>query len=232
MAMASTSSEMVGASGRCYVFHQLIQEREHLGRLWLATSGHDKFILKDIPENIFSAFNEDIGPSLPKTSYLRLPLDTIAEQRIFVYKYLTDDFLSLVSKQIPVRTAKHILKSTLRGIAELHDQDIVHLDIKPDNIMVDCCYVDQVLTIEEVQIIDFENACYLPKSRNIKGMLAGNDNWRSPAAHVRGALNKPTDIFSFGVVYIFAMFGRVIVGRDDDFQKHEELDALPAMIRL
>lgn len=54
--------------------------------------------------------------------------------------------------------------------------------------------------VEEVQIIDIENAAYLPKKRCIKGMLAGNDNWRSPEAHFKGELNKPSDIFSFGVV--------------------------------
>ena len=66
--------------------------------------------------------------------------------------------------------------------------------------MVNCRHVGQETIFEQVQIIDLENAAYLPKSRYIKGMLAGNDNWRSPEAHFRGELNKPTDIFSFGVV--------------------------------
>ncbi len=30
--------------------------------------------------------------------------------------------------------------------------------------------------------------------------MAGNDNWRSPEGHFVGELNKPTDIFSFGLV--------------------------------
>jgi hypothetical protein len=54
--------------------------------------------------------------------------------------------------------------------------------------------------ITKVQLTDLENAGYLPKGRCIKGMLAGNDNWRSPEAHLRGELNKPTDVFSFGIV--------------------------------
>lgn len=54
--------------------------------------------------------------------------------------------------------------------------------------------------IDQVQIIDIENAAYLPKGRCIKGMLAGNDNWRSPEGHFKGELNKPSDIYSFGAV--------------------------------
>jgi serine/threonine protein kinase len=74
------------------------------------------------------------------------------------------------------------------------------LDIKPDNVLVDCRQDGQEPIIDCVQLIDFENAAYLPKGRCIKGMLAGNDNWRSPEAHFKGELNKPPDIFSFGIV--------------------------------
>ncbi|KAF1808533.1 kinase domain-containing protein [Eremomyces bilateralis CBS 781.70] len=230
--MASTSSELVGAAGGRYFSKELIQERPHLGRVWLATSGHDKFVLKDIPKDIFSGFNENIRPRLRENPYIRLPSDTILDQRIFVYRYLTDDFLSLVRKQIPMQARKQILKASLRGIAELHDRDIVHLDIKPDNIMANCRHVGQETIVEQVQITDVENTAYLPKGRCIKGMLAGNDNWRSPEAHFKGELNKPSDIFSFGAVCIYAVLGRVIFGPDGDFQKHQAQGALPALIRL
>jgi len=80
-------------------------------------------------------------------------------------------------------------------------------------------------------------------------MLAGNDNWRSPEAHFKAELNKPTDVFSFGIVVsastlwenrladvplqcIYALLGRVIFGPDDDFQRHLAQGALPALIRL
>ncbi len=66
--------------------------------------------------------------------------------------------------------------------------------------MVNYRHVGQETIIEQVQITDLENAAYLPKGRCIKGMLAGNDNWRSPEAHFKGELNKPSDMFSFGAV--------------------------------
>ncbi|EER25435.1 Protein kinase domain containing protein [Coccidioides posadasii C735 delta SOWgp] len=238
--MASALNELIGMSGCRYRFKELIQERPHIGRVWLATSGQDQVILKDIPTNIFSNFNEIIRPKLRESPYIRLPLDTIVDQRIFVYKYLTDDFLSLIRKQIAMRERKKVLKACLRGIAELHEQDVVHLDIKADNIMVNCRTAgnrgdresSDATIVKQVQVTDLENAAYLPKGRCIKGMLAGNDNWRSPEAHFRGELNKPTDMFSFGVVCIYSELGRVIFGPDDDFKKHEAQGALPSMIRL
>ena len=90
-------------------------------------SGRKNFVLKDIPTDIFSNFNEKIAPQLRESPYIRLPWDTIPDQRIFVYKYLKDDFLSLVRKQTPMRAKKEILKASLRGLTELHDRQVVHL---------------------------------------------------------------------------------------------------------
>ncbi|KAI5373356.1 hypothetical protein J4E82_008001 [Alternaria postmessia] len=131
-----------------------------------------------------------------------------------------------------MRARKEILKATLQGIADMHDRDIVHLDVKPDNVLVDCRNVDRDVVVEQVQISDLENAAYLPKPRCIKGMLAGNDDWRCPEGHLKGELNKPSDSYSFGLVCIYAVLGRVILGRDDDFRLHVSKGALPALIRL
>ncbi|KAK1150266.1 hypothetical protein N8T08_000168 [Aspergillus melleus] len=65
----------------------------------------------------------------------------------------------------------------------------------------------------------------------IKGMLAGNDNWRRPEAHFKGELNKPTDMFAFGTV-VNAVLGRVIFGPDNNFWQHQAQGALPRFIRL
>ncbi|OAX78472.1 serine/threonine protein kinase [Emergomyces africanus] len=236
--MAPPSSELIGAAGCRYLLKQLIQERPHLGRVWLATSGQDKFILKDIPKTIFSSFNEDIRPRLRESPFLRLPHDTIPDQRIFVYKYMDDDFLSLVRNHISIQARKQILKASLQGIAELHSHDIVHLgevstlqshsvrlilapDIKPDNIMINYRGTGKETIVEQVQIIDLENAAYLPKGRCIKGM-----------ATLKASLASPSDIFSFAAVCIYAMLGQVIFEADEDLQKHESQGAFPHVIRL
>lgn len=90
-------------------------------------SGEDRYILKDMPEVIFSSFTKDIRPRLRKSPWRRLRHDTILGQRIFVYKYMQEDFLALVRKQIPIEARKQVLKASLRGIAESHDHDIIHL---------------------------------------------------------------------------------------------------------
>jgi hypothetical protein len=83
--------------------------------------------LKDISEAFYSHFNEDIRPRLREHENLRLPSDTIPGKRIFVYKYLTDDPLGLIEPKLPTLDRKKVLKACLKGTAELHDQDVVHL---------------------------------------------------------------------------------------------------------
>ncbi|PGH16902.1 serine/threonine protein kinase [Polytolypa hystricis UAMH7299] len=214
--MPPPPTELISVAGRRYLFRQLIQERPHHSRVWLATSGQDKFILKDILKAIFSSFNEDIRPRLRESPFLQLPHDTIPDQRIFVYRYMNNDFLSLVRKQLSMQARKQILKASLRGIAELHNHDIVHLDIKPGNVMVNYRGTGPETIVEQVQIIDLENAAYLPKGE----------------AHFKGELNKPPDIFSFAAVCIYAMLGQVISGADEDLQKYESQGVFPHIIRL
>lgn len=52
--------------------------------------------------------------------------DRIPEQSILIYDYATDHLLSLAQKEIPLAARKRILRDALRGLAVLHDKNIVH----------------------------------------------------------------------------------------------------------
>jgi hypothetical protein len=141
---AAVPRDFVGSSGRRYVFQQLIQERPHLGRVWLAmfvlssiqqnsltdrSSDEEQFILKEIPDAIFSAYETTLRQQIRESPYLRLPFEAIPQQRIHVYRWLTDDFLSLINKKIAMKWRKKILKDSLRGLMDLHATDVVHLGL-------------------------------------------------------------------------------------------------------
>lgn len=52
--------------------------------------------------------------------------DTAPNESIFVFRYLKENLLGLVQKNLPISTTKKILKDALRGLAAMHDKDIVH----------------------------------------------------------------------------------------------------------
>lgn len=91
--------------------------------------GREKFVLKDIPQNIFSNFNARIWPHLRQnpSPKILLPIDTIPGSRTYVYQYLQSDLFNLVRDNISMRARRQILKRTLQAIADLHYQDVVHL---------------------------------------------------------------------------------------------------------
>jgi hypothetical protein len=100
-----------------------------MSMVWLSIyrSDQQNFVLKDIPENIFNAFESDTRAQIKASPHLRLPIDNIPGQRIFVYQFLNEDFLTLVKNQIPLEGRREILKASLQGLDDLHVQDVVHL---------------------------------------------------------------------------------------------------------
>ncbi|KKA21774.1 hypothetical protein T310_4199 [Rasamsonia emersonii CBS 393.64] len=206
--------EPVGQSGRHYLIERIIQERGLSHRVYLASAGNQKFILKEVLQSNLEYF-QDIHHRLQSCQYLRVSQDTIPEPSMFVYEYFTDDLLSLAQKDLPLTVTKRILKDTLRGLAAMHDQNIVHTDVKPNNILVEYEHKDSEVVIKRVQLGDIEDAAYVPPECDIVGKQVGNWMWRSPEAHTQGRVNKPSDIFSFGIVCIYAVLKRVIFAIDD-----------------
>jgi hypothetical protein len=75
-----------------------------------------------------SQFNyiQGVYSKLRNSQYLRLSEDAVPERSIFVYRYFADYLLSFAQKELPISLTKRILKDTLRGLAALQDQNIVH----------------------------------------------------------------------------------------------------------
>lgn len=57
--------------------------------------------------------------------------DTIPERSIIVYDYATDHVLNLTQKNIPLAVRRQIIRDSLRGLAVLHDKNIVHAGMSP-----------------------------------------------------------------------------------------------------
>jgi serine/threonine protein kinase len=157
-------------------------------------------MLKSIPADGFSYF-QGLYSEVRSSPYLRVSVDSIPDQSMFAYKYFKDHLLSFTQNDAPLSITKRILRDALRGIAALHDKDIVHTDIKANNIIVEWRQEqDKPMFVEQVQVADIEDAAYVPANCAIVGRQVGNWMWRSPEAHASGQVQKPSDMFSFGVV--------------------------------
>ncbi|KKY22822.1 putative calcium calmodulin dependent protein kinase [Phaeomoniella chlamydospora] len=217
-------TEIKGPSGRQYKIERVLQDKGSLlGCVFLATDGNEKFVLKEIPRNNCE-FRLEIYRRLGSCPYVRGLEDTAPNESIFIFRYLKENLLGLVQKNLPISTTKRILKDALRGLAVMHDKDIVHNDIEPNNILIEAAEGPHGIVVERTQLTDLEDSAHCPPPGNLIGAQLGNWMWRSPEAHAEGPMNKPSDIFAFAIVCIYALTQRVIFGvLKEELGKDEEL---------
>ncbi|RMD39582.1 hypothetical protein DV735_g5538, partial [Chaetothyriales sp. CBS 134920] len=101
------------------------------------------------------------------------------------------------------------------------------------NIMLGWDDTDGRPAVRQVQIADMEDAAYIPGNSAVVGRAGGNLMWRSPEAHASSRVQRPSDIFSFGVVCIYVLTKRVIfaVG-DKEAQEPEDKQAIVLQCQL
>ncbi|OJJ74559.1 hypothetical protein ASPBRDRAFT_668090 [Aspergillus brasiliensis CBS 101740] len=193
------------------------------------STGGQRFILKYIHAVNFEDLQDVNNRLYSHASHVRLAQDIIPHKSMFVFEYFTGHLLRLAQLDLSLGTKKMLLKEALLGIAELHDKDIVHTDIKADNFFVNWKDSFDGITIEKVQLGDLEDAVHIPPGSDMLGKQAGNWMWRSPEAHARGRVNKPSDVFSFALVCIYVVYKRVIFAVGDD-ELDEGIDRLAVVI--
>ncbi|KAI1397079.1 kinase-like protein [Hypoxylon fuscum] len=142
---------------------------------------------------------------------VRTVVDTNHEFEIFIYPFLIGDLLRFSQRKLATEARKDILRSALRGLADLHERDILHNDIKPNNVLID--YEEGTnddVIVKSVQISDLEDAVIVPPGKYLRGPLCGNQLWRSPESWARARQNHASDVFSFGIVMIYVMLNEMV----------------------
>lgn len=93
---------------------------------------------------------------------------------------------------IPENVCAYILQQTLKGLHALHQRNIVHRDIKSDNILIN----DR----GQLKLGDFGYAAQLTQARQKRSSKVGTVCWMAPEL-IKGKTQYDTkiDIWSFGV---------------------------------
>ncbi|ROW10735.1 hypothetical protein VPNG_05086 [Cytospora leucostoma] len=178
----------------------------------LRCEGRD-FIIKNAIDSYEGDFEypQKLQAGLAACTNLRTMIDTVPYSKLYVYPFMTGDLLQFSQRPLSEEQRRYILKSALTGLAELHDRNIFHTDIKPNNILLD--YKEEPngnLVIQDVKLADLEDAVQLKPGTAIRGGVLGNKLWRSPEAWTGAVQGTPSDVFSFGVVAIYVMTNEMV----------------------
>ncbi|KAI5122833.1 hypothetical protein M0805_003128 [Coniferiporia weirii] len=121
----------------------------------------------------------------------------------FIFEYAQGG--SLMDKLKPSKNAfsekeaASIMRDVMAGIAHLHQLNIVHFDIKPENMLYLTGRADSPVVIS-----DFGLSVYMPYQDTIKFTGAGTLGFIPPEAYIESKVGRKSDIFAAGVsLYIF-----------------------------
>jgi calcium-dependent protein kinase len=120
----------------------------------------------------------------------------------FLVQSVNPSLLALITKQL------------LSALAYIHNKGIVHRDIKPENVFI--------TKDRQVKLGDFGCADVLNQEKTLKGQ-AGTLTYMAPEIF-NGSYDEKVDIWSLGVLLLFAVIGKpIILGNN----KNEVIENIP-----
>ncbi len=122
--------------------------------------------------------------------------------KYFAMQYVDGEDLGkkIQKKPLSLSEVLNYAKQVCRGLKYAHDQNIIHRDIKPQNILID--------TNNVCRLSDFGIAMiYAEQSITMTGIAVGTPEYMSPEQAEGENLSPQTDIYSLGIV-IYEMLAK------------------------
>ena len=120
-----------------------------------------------------------------------------------VFEYVDGQTLETrldIDGRLPFSKAKQIFEYVCRGLHYAHEQDIIHCDLKPGNIMI----YDE----DKAKVMDFGVAKKLADNDTGARTVAGTPAYMAPDQQ-KGFMRKQSDIYSLALCFYEALVGQV-----------------------
>ncbi|OJH37585.1 hypothetical protein BON30_25640 [Cystobacter ferrugineus] len=129
---------------------------------------------------------------------------------------------------LPVKRALGIVRQVLAGLAHAHAQNIVHRDIKPDNLIL----AEATGLGDQVRILDFGLAKLRDTVSGLTtGLAVGTPSYMAPEQIRAGEIDARTDLYAVGVLLFELLTGAKPFDSErmtEVMRQHQE-DAPPAL---
>ncbi|GIK04033.1 hypothetical protein Aspvir_008108 [Aspergillus viridinutans] len=179
--------------------------------VWLASrcESNEPVIVKSIHHFCLQNERDVLNRFQSRTPFLRPLIDEIvgpSDPPAIVLRYLDDHLLNAsVTQRLTNLEIRYVARRILEALKVLHEDNFVHTDIKPDNILVN--YGQGDVRFTDVQVADCGSTVPSDSAYAKDGDLIGSPIWRSPEAQLRIGWGTPTDMWSFGALLITLLYG-------------------------
>lgn len=180
LAMSGTSDVILarGPNEERIVIRSL-KDEHFRSKKWRRAFAHGAYILSGLDHpNIVHMIDDrpDASPPYMITEYIRGSM-----------------LRSLIVKRDPgiADNLLYLLRQMIGALYYLHSMGYVHLDFKPDNLMITEDF--------KVKLIDFDLACERPRGVLRLKQVDGTPSYLPPEALLRNEYGEQTDIYAFGV---------------------------------
>ncbi|MED1606443.1 Stk1 family PASTA domain-containing Ser/Thr kinase [Cytobacillus kochii] len=194
--------EMVGGGGMAnvYLAHDMILDRNvALKMLRLDFAEDDEFIKR---------FHREAQSATSLTHQNIVTIYDVGEEDTLYYivmEYVDGQTLKQYIQKngpVPLETAIDIMKQLTSAISHAHQNQIIHRDIKPHNILID--------HEGKIKITDFGIAMALSATSITQtNSVLGSVHYLSPEQARGGMANRKSDIYSLGIVMFELLTGRL-----------------------
>lgn len=134
-----------------------------------------------------------------------------------VMEQLEDDMLEMIlsspEKKLSERVTKFLAYQILEALKYLHKQNIVHCDLKPENVLL----VKKESKFPQVKLCDFGYAKIIEEN-SFRSSLIGTQAYLAPEVINRQKYNRSVDVWSTGVIVYVSLSGEFPFNDDEQIQ--------------
>ena len=118
----------------------------------------------------------------------------------YVEGYNLEDYINKITGPITIPKVKNIMIQLLDAIGYAHQKNVLHLDIKPSNIMINA-------KTQQIKVLDFGISKMLHEEND--KMFVGSPYYMSPEQVEQKQVDKSSDIYSLGITLYQMVTGQL-----------------------
>ncbi|XP_041969337.1 serine/threonine-protein kinase D1 [Aricia agestis] len=139
-------------------------------------------------------------------------------ERIFVVmEKLRGDMLEMIlaapRARLPERTAKFLVAQVLVALKYLHEKNVVHCDLKPENVLL-----SSAADFPQVKLADFGFARIIGE-KSFRRSVVGTPAYLAPEVLRNKGYNRSLDMWSVGVIVYVSLSGTFPFNEDEDINE-------------